>query len=88
MRVFFFKFSVVLNRTSKSGSEKFLPLKNLSFVIEGKLSDKDALKESIAKLGGKVSTKVGKETAAVISNEGEFLFNDNSTFSQSALVLD
>ena len=62
--IFFFKhFS-----TPKSGSAS-LPLKNLSFVIEGKV-DKEQIKKDVEKLGGRVSKTVKETTAAVISDEG------------------
>ena len=46
-----------------------MPLKNLSFVIEGKVN-KEQIKADIEKLGGKVSKTVKETTAAVISDEG------------------
>ena len=46
-----------------------MPLKNLSFVIEGKV-DKEQIKKDIEKLGGRVSKTVKETTAAVISDEG------------------
>ena len=53
---------------SKSGATS-IPLKNLTFVIEGKV-DKEQIKKVIEKLGGKVSKTVKETTAAVISDEG------------------
>lgn len=46
------------------------PLKNLTFVLEGKHLDKIKLTQSIEKLGGKVAKSVNRSTAAVISDEG------------------
>ena len=46
-----------------------MPLKNLSFVIEGKV-DKEQIKKDVEKLGGRVSKTVKETTAAVISDEG------------------
>lgn len=54
-------------RVSASSSQ---PLKNLTFVLEGSV-DKAALTSKIAEMGGKVVKRVAKNTAAVISNEGE-----------------
>ncbi len=53
---------------TKSGQS--LPLKNLTFVIEGKLANKADVKKDVEKLGGTVGKKVGPDTAAVISDEG------------------
>lgn len=48
------------------------PLKNLEFVIIGKLeTDKDALKKIITVNGGKVSTKIHSKTFAIISSKAE-----------------
>lgn len=62
--------------TSASGpkvkSEYNYPLKNLEFVILGKTqTPKDDLKDSIIKMGGKVTTKIHKMLAAVISTQEE-----------------
>ena len=54
-----------------------MPLKNLTFVIEGKV-DKEQIKKDVEKLGGKVSKTVKETTAAVISDEGR---NDHFFFS-------
>ena len=45
------------------------PLKNLTFVLEGKVNRKK-LEEEIPKLGGSISKKVTSTTAAVISTSG------------------
>lgn len=56
----------------KIKSERNLPLKNMEFVILGKTeTPKDELKNQIVKLGGKVTTKIHKMLAAVISTQEE-----------------
>ena len=49
-------------------------LKNLAFVVEGKLEDKERIKKDIEKLGGRVSKTVRETTAAVISDEGRLIY--------------
>ena len=46
------------------------PLKNLTFVLEGKQLDKEALRTTIETMGGKVGKKVTESTAAVVSDKG------------------
>ena len=57
--------------TSKTIKEKSLPLRNLCFVLDGKI-DKSLLKDKIQTMGGSVRSKVDQETAAVISTLGRF----------------
>ena len=66
---------------SKSGTAS-LPLKNLAFVLEGKV-DKEQLKKDIEKLGGRVSKTVRETTAAVISDEGRRIIFSSIFFQQS-----
>ncbi len=63
-----------LYSSQKSGGKPTHPLKNLSFVLEGKTIDKDALKTEIEKLGGKVSSRVRAATAAVVADKGKTRF--------------
>ena len=67
-KVFYTFFFLPHFSASKSGATS-MPLKNLTFVIEGKV-DKEQIKKDIEKLGGKVSKTVKETTAAVISDEG------------------
>lgn len=56
----------------KVKSEHNFPLKNMEFVILGKTeTPKDELKNTIIKMGGKVTTKIHKMLAAVISTQEE-----------------
>lgn len=59
---------------SSQGSSQ--PLKNLSFVLEGKKIDKK-LKAKIEEMGGKVEDEVKEDTAAVVSDKGK---NSNDFF--------
>ena len=58
---------VVMFRTSTSA---LLPLKNMKFVLSGKM-DKEKYQGKIEALGGSVSNTVTKEVIALISDKGK-----------------
>ena len=62
-------FNVVMFRTSTSA---LLPLKNMKFVLSGKM-DKEKYQGKIEALGGSVSNTVTKEVIALISDKGKKL---------------
>ena len=61
--------NVVMFRTSTSA---LLPLKNMKFVLSGKM-DKEKYQGKIEALGGSVSNTVTKEVIALISDKGKKL---------------
>ena len=64
--------SLLLSRTSNAA---LLPLKNMKFVISGKM-DKEKYQGKIEALGGSVSNSVTKEVIALISDKGkQFISN-------------
>ena len=64
--------SLLLSRTSTAA---LLPLKNMKFVISGKM-DKEKYQGKIEALGGSVSNSVTKEVIALISDKGkQFISN-------------
>lgn len=77
---------VVLSRSQKSGSQISQPLKNLTFVLEGKNIDREALRSGIERLGGKVGKKVTESTAAVVADKGRKK-NTRETFITHPLFL-
>ena len=55
---------------STSISSNIQPLKNMTFVLSGRV-DKEKLQNKIEALGGKLSNKVTENTTALISEKGK-----------------
>ena len=58
--------SSIMSRTSTSA---LLPLRNMKFVLSGKM-DKEKYQGKIEALGGKVTNSVHRDTIALISDKG------------------